>query len=70
MPRVLDQDLTPDEALALDLCPECARPLKETNPAEHALAHWSRGTSGEAARREKMILDWGAAHPKTAAAKD
>ena len=70
MPRVLDQDLSPDEALAIDLCPECARPLKETNPAEHATAHWPRGTSGEASRRERMILDWGAAHPKPASAKE
>ncbi len=65
MPRVLDQDLTPDEALALDLCPECARPLKETNPGEHVAAHWPRGAVGEGSRREKMILDWGAAHQKT-----
>lgn len=64
MPQHGDQALTADEALARDLCPECARPLAETNPAEHAAAHWPRGTSGEAARREKLILDWGAAHPK------
>lgn len=70
MPRVLDQDLTPDEALALDLCPECARPLKETNPAEHAAAHWPRPADAEGKRRETMILEWGAAHPKPAPAKD
>jgi len=68
MPMHNGQELTPDEAVAQGLCPECARPLVETNPAEHAMAHWPRGTSAEGARREKMILDWGAAHPKPAPA--
>ena len=70
MPRVGDQDLTPDEALEKDLCPECGRPLAETNPGEHVAAHWPRGAVGEGSRREKMILDWGAAHPKTAAGEE
>ena len=70
MPQVGDQSLTPDEALALDLCPECGRPLKETNPPEHAQAQWPRPASEEGKRREKMILEWGAAHPKTPPAKE
>jgi hypothetical protein len=70
MPVVKGEELTPDEALALDLCPECGRPLAETNPGEHAAAHWPRPASEEGKRREKMILEWGAAHPKPASAKD
>ena len=70
MPRVNDQDLTPDEAVAKDLCPETGRLLATVNPEEWVNALWPHGMSEEAARRRKLIMDWHAAHPKPAPAKD
>lgn len=70
MPQVGDQSLTPDEALAKDLCPECGRPLAETNPAEHVSAHWPKGAGDEGHRRAKLILEWEKAHPKEPVGED
>jgi hypothetical protein len=67
MPVVKGIELTPDEAIALDLCPETGKPLAEVNPEEHVQALWPRGASEEGMRRKKMILDWHAGHPKTPA---
>jgi len=67
MPIVKGIELTPEEAIALDLCPETGRPLAEVNPEEHVNALWPKGISPEGARRKQMILDWHADHPKTPA---
>jgi hypothetical protein len=68
MPVVKGIELTPDEAIAIDLCPETGRPLAEVNPEEWVNHLWPSPTamSAEAARRRKLILDWHAAHPKPA----
>lgn len=55
MPIVNGNDMQPDDAVAQGLCPECARPLAETNPEEHIAAHWPRGMSDEARRRAELI---------------
>ena len=71
MPIVKGLDITPDEAIKLDLCPETGRPLAEVNPEEHVNALWPRPSamSAEGARRRELILEWHAAHPKPAQEK-
>lgn len=81
MPLVDDELLTADQAIAKNLCPECAADLTKENPIAHLNTHW-RATpplnkaGDEARRRQALLQDFIAAHgvrttnmPKPATAK-
>ena len=73
MPQLPDgTQLTPDEAIAQDKCPECAADLTKCHAASHFNTHWTgpmqiiRETE-EARRRIKLCTDYLKAHPEPAA---
>lgn len=63
MPIVQGKIITPDEAMAMNLCPECGVDLTTVNPIAHRNSHWltqpkldRRGA--EALRRRTMLDDF------------
>jgi hypothetical protein len=40
MPLVEGKDVSPDDAMAKGLCPECGADLTKTNPIAHFRSHW------------------------------
>ena len=67
MPLVKGKDLTPDEAIAQNRCPECGIDLTKVNPIAELHSHWktpppldSRGD--EPRRRQAMLLKFIADH--------
>jgi hypothetical protein len=67
MPIVDGNDVSPDEAMLLGLCPECGQPLIPKNARAHASSHFFGRDpndpllSAEAQRRYKLIIDFAAA---------
>ena len=66
MPLANGVDITPDDAIAKGLCPECGQDLKKSNPIAHRKSHWKvqpipdrRGEEGirRAALLDKFITD-------------
>lgn len=63
MPLFEGKLITPDEAIAKNLCPECAEDLTKVNPIGHFNRHWltqpKRDKRGqEATRRIKLMTDF------------
>lgn len=63
MPLFEGKLITPDDAIARDLCPECAEDLTKVNPIGHFNRHWltqpKRDKRGqEATRRIKLMTDF------------
>lgn len=61
MPRVGDKMLTPEEAIAKALCPECGAGITEKSAKPHALSHWPETikplpTTQEARRRQALLV--------------
>ena len=67
MPNIDGKDVSPDEAMLLGRCPECAQPLIPKTARAHASDHWfgmdpnDPWLSEEARRRYKLIIDFAAA---------
>jgi hypothetical protein len=61
MPLFEGKDITPDEAIALNRCPECAADLTQVNPIGHRNTHWitqpKPGRRGEEGLRRMGLLD-------------
>jgi hypothetical protein len=60
MPLVDGKELTPDEAIADGLCPECAAPLDEESAQAHMEMHYVTAAHGqapniEANRRAELV---------------
>jgi hypothetical protein len=67
MPLVKARDISPDDALKQDLCPECGRSLVDESALSHLNRHWERepnaGSDGDEARRRRgMLRDWVKSH--------
>jgi hypothetical protein len=60
MPLVNARDISADDALKQDLCPECGRSLVSESPLSHLNRHWgsepNRGSDGDEARRRRNLL--------------
>lgn len=67
MPLVNGQYISPDDAIAKDLCPECGKDLKTVNPLAERRSHWYRMPNddvdgAEGRRRIRLFDDYIAAH--------
>lgn len=63
MPHINGVDLTPDEAIAKGLCPECGRDLRQVNPIAELNSHWKaypvfNQDGMEALRRMQLLKDF------------
>lgn len=63
MPTVNARLISPQDALAKDLCPECGHDLKVESAISHLNRHWERepnaGSDGDEARsRRQMLRDY------------
>lgn len=54
MPLVNGEELTPDEAMAKNLCPECGADLTKVNPIAERNSHWRRRPNDDADGREGL----------------
>jgi len=59
-------DLTPQQAIERDLCPETGVPLAEVNIPDHIARLWPKDRSPEAVARIGLLNDWQAKHTKAA----
>ena len=59
-------DLTPEAAIARDLCPETGVALAELNIPDHILRLWPKDRSAEAVSRINLLTDWQTKHAKPA----
>ena len=61
MPLVEGKDMTPADAIAAGLCPECGQDLKLSNPIAHRKSHWKTmpplDRRGDEARARMALLD-------------
>lgn len=63
MPYVNGVEMTPDEAMAANCCPECGRDLTKVNPISELNSHWkaypvNNRDGEEALRRRAMLVDF------------
>jgi hypothetical protein len=60
MPLFKAREISPDDALKQDLCPECAHSLVDESALSHLNRHWERepnaGSDGDEARRRRNLL--------------
>jgi hypothetical protein len=60
MPYVDGKDLTPDEAMEANRCPECGVDLTKVNPIAELNSHWTKeppnNRSGDEGRRRREML--------------
>lgn len=60
MPLYKNKEITPEEALALDLCAECGRDLTELDVDAESARHWplppQAGPDGDRARHRIALL--------------
>lgn len=60
-PLVGEQTLTPEQAIAQHLCPECGADLKKTNAIAERNRHWRteppNGIDGDEARKRRALLN-------------
>ena len=54
--------LTPEQAIARDLCPETGAPLADLNIQDHITRLWPKGRSDEAIARIGMLNKWETDH--------
>jgi len=72
MPLKDGVEISPDDAIKQDLCPECGTDLTKIHPRSHFATHWTgpiredRSTV-EARRRIKLCNDYLEAHPEPTA---
>lgn len=61
MPIFDGELISPDDAMAKNLCPECAADLTKVNPIAHRASHWHRmpndDADGREGRRRMKMLD-------------
>lgn len=67
MPLVKGKLMSPDDAMAAGLCPECGDDLAEQNPLAHRRSHWQKRPNDdedgkEGLRRMRMFDKWIADH--------
>jgi hypothetical protein len=63
MPLVNGELISPDDAMAKGLCPECGDDLRTQNPIAHRRSHWYTRPrddmdGAEGLRRMKMFDEW------------
>jgi|GEM_PF-2193542 len=63
MPLVKGKLMSPDDAMAAGLCPECGDDLREQNPIAHRASHWQTrpkedADGAEGLRRMRMFDKW------------
>lgn len=63
MPYVDGVEMTPDQAIAANRCPECGNDLTKVNPVAELNSHWkaypvNNQDGQEALRRRAMLLDF------------
>jgi len=63
MPLVDGEMMSPEDAMAANLCPECGRDLRKVNPVAHRKSHWHRRPNDdvdgqEGLKRMKMLDDF------------
>jgi hypothetical protein len=64
MPPIVDgKELTPDEAIAKNRCPECGVDLTKVNPIAELNSHWQSQQrdsrqNPEALRRQQLLKDY------------
>lgn len=74
MPQIDGVEISPDDAIAQDRCPECGADLKTVHPRSHFNTHWTgpiredRSTT-EARRRIALCNEYLEDHPEEAAKK-
>lgn len=61
MPLYKGEVISPDDAMAKNLCPECAADLTQINAIAHRKSHWktypAAGPDGEEGLRRLKMLD-------------
>jgi hypothetical protein len=61
MPLFEGKNISPDDALAKGLCPECAVDLRKVNPIAHRKTHWRTmprdDAQGQEGLRRMQMLD-------------
>ena len=62
-------ELSPEDAIARDLCPETGVPLASVNVQDHIVRLWPKGRSDEAIKRIGLLTKWETAQKNPEAAE-